>query len=148
LSDPEGRNVCRSCTAPPAPTSPCLTSPPADYVDRCGQLKNETGPFASCITRFNNLLAGTSTQLYNDCILDACLSTGAAICNNVRSMVDACANIGIQVDCNAWQTSTNCREYHTAVIQYTIVIVTCVIITHSRAKLEVTGSRPSSCVIS
>jgi len=113
--------ICRSCDVVPPPL-PCDGNIPADYVNRCGQLNSASGPFGPCIAQLNAQSAGTSTTLYDNCILDACNSNGAGICNNVRSLVDRCANIGIQVDCNAWQTTTNCREYHTAVYKTRFMI--------------------------
>ena len=101
----------RSCPAPPPSTDSCLTTPQADYATYCGVLKNATGPFGSCIAQLDTLVPGTSTVLYNDCILDACMSDGLELCSNVWSLVDECADLGFQIDCDLWQSATNCRKY-------------------------------------
>jgi len=106
---------CRACPAPSPPSDPCMTNPTPTYASHCGQLKNVSGPFASCISQLDSTVSGTSTLLYNDCILDACMSNGLELCDSVRSLVDECANMGFQIDCDAWQTSTNCCKYHSAV---------------------------------
>jgi len=87
-----------SCPAPPPPQL-CTASTDVKfnvYKTKCTMLKNTSGVFAQCV---NALGVDASTTFYDNCLLDACITSGSSFCPTVGVFVDRCAALGFVYDC-------------------------------------------------
>jgi len=89
----------------PDPPVPCSSPPPAD-VAACSYLKDMNGVFGRCVEYIGTDQAEIN---YQNCLLDACYTTGSSICESHLAFVDQCRSLyGIKIDCDTWRMATGC----------------------------------------
>ena len=97
----------RLCPAPYAP--PPTPAQTVIYQSACSVLTNTSGPFANCIT-FGAISVEAAEAEYDNCLLDAFYTNGSSICTSISAFVYMCANAGVQIPCDTWQTATGCGK--------------------------------------
>ncbi|XP_071095571.1 uncharacterized protein [Haliotis cracherodii] len=78
-----------------------------DATDKCGMIKDRSGPFAACI----NALSGEVQQYYEACTFDACLHKDdedemkGALCKSLEAFASECEESGFNVK---WRSANMC----------------------------------------
>ncbi|XP_046332236.2 zonadhesin-like isoform X2 [Haliotis rufescens] len=78
-----------------------------DATDKCGMIKDRSGPFAACI----NALSGEVQEYYEACTFDACLHKDdedemkGALCKSLEAFASECEESGFNVK---WRSANMC----------------------------------------